>query len=124
MAKRRLLVERVAAAEGVDPALAEDFIYGRNPGPGSESQFLNAAHRPTEDVPVPEANEALLPEPKGQGPAAIARAPLTTRVRADYAAALKRASLERQLKGVFPQTVQDILEAALEPWLRGNGYLS
>ncbi len=40
----------------------------------------------------------------------IARAPLTTRVRADFAAALKRASLERQLKGVFPQTVQDILE--------------
>ena len=84
---------------------------------------MKAAHRPTEDAASPEAKETALPEAKGQGSAAIARAPLTTRVRADFAAALKRASLERQLKGVFPQTVQDILEAALEPWLRSNGYL-
>ena len=50
--------------------------------------------------------------------------PLTTRVRADFAAALKRASLERQLDGVIPNTLQDILEEALEPWLRSNGYLN
>jgi hypothetical protein len=50
--------------------------------------------------------------------------PLTTRVRADFAAALKRASLERQLSGVLPNSLQDILDDALEPWLRANGYLS
>jgi hypothetical protein len=50
--------------------------------------------------------------------------PLTTRVRSDFASALKRASLERQLSGVTPNTLQDILEQALEPWLRSNGYLS
>lgn len=44
-------------------------------------------------------------------------------VRADYAAALKRASLERQLSGVQPNTLQDILEEALGPWLRANGYV-
>ena len=68
------------------------------------------------------AKEIAPPESKAQS-AAVARSPLTTRVRADFAAALKRASLERQLKGVFPQTLQDILEEALEPWLRSNGYL-
>ena len=47
----------------------------------------------------------------------------STKVRSDYAAALKRASLERQLNGVYPNTLQDILEEALEPWLRSNGYV-
>ena len=52
------------------------------------------------------------------------RMPLTTRVRGDIGEALKRASLERQLAGIEPNAVQDILDAALEPWLRSNGYLS
>ena len=49
--------------------------------------------------------------------------PLSTRMRADFAAALKRASLERQLASVEPNTLTDILEQAVEPWLRSNGYL-
>jgi hypothetical protein len=52
------------------------------------------------------------------------RAPITTRIREDYAKALKRASLERQLAGIAPNTLQDILEEAIEPWLRTNGYLN
>ncbi len=63
----------------------------------------------------------------GQAPATRpvvpARAPLTTRIRADYAEALKRASLERQLAKVEPDTVQEMLEEALGPWLKANGYL-
>ncbi|MFO0807549.1 MAG: hypothetical protein U0746_02915 [Gemmataceae bacterium] len=51
------------------------------------------------------------------------RSPVTTRIRNDMAEALKRASLERQLAKTYPNTVQDILEEALEPWLRANGYL-
>ncbi|QDU21881.1 hypothetical protein [Urbifossiella limnaea] len=62
-------------------------------------------------------------KPPATRPAAPARAPLTTRIRADYAAALKRASLERQLAGVEPATVQEMLEEALGPWLKANGYL-
>jgi hypothetical protein len=61
---------------------------------------------------------------EGKGAASIGRVPLTTRVRTDFAAALKRASLERQLNGVFPNTLQDILEEALRPWLDSNGYLN
>ena len=53
----------------------------------------------------------------------MARAPITTRVRADYAAALKRASLERQLSGELPNTLQEILEEALGPWLKAHGYV-
>jgi hypothetical protein len=51
------------------------------------------------------------------------RVPISTRIRAEYADALKRASLERQLNKQEPNTLQDILEQAIEPWLRNNGYL-
>jgi hypothetical protein len=51
-------------------------------------------------------------------------APISTRLRGDFVAALKRASLERQLKGTEPNTMRNILEEAIEPWLRSNGYLS
>jgi len=54
----------------------------------------------------------------------INRVPISTRMREDFAKALKRASLERQLKGLEPNTLQDILEEAIEPWLRSNGYIS
>jgi hypothetical protein len=53
----------------------------------------------------------------------INRVPLSTRMREDFTKALKRASLERQLNGVDPNTLQDILEQAVEPWLKSNGYI-
>lgn len=61
-------------------------------------------------------------KPPVVAPPATARVPLSTRIRADFAAALKKASLERQLNGVEPNTLQDLLEEAIEPWLRNNGY--
>lgn len=56
-------------------------------------------------------------------PPPASRSPLTTRLRADLAAALKRASLERQLAGQTPCEIQELLDAALEPWLKQHGYL-
>lgn len=53
----------------------------------------------------------------------INRVPISTRMREDFSKALKRASLERQLGGVEPNSLQDILEEAVEPWLKSNGYL-
>ena len=44
--------------------------------------------------------------------------------RGDYAEALKLASLQRQISKIKPNTLQDILEEALEPWLKKNGYLT
>ena len=64
-------------------------------------------------------------EPAKTAPAATgpARSPISTRIRTDFATALKRASLERQLSGQEPNTLQDILEEAIAPWLKANGYL-
>jgi hypothetical protein len=43
--------------------------------------------------------------------------PLTSRIRPEVATALKRMSLERRLAGREPNTVQDIVEEALDAWL-------
>jgi hypothetical protein len=64
------------------------------------------------------------PQPTATSPAPVGRISLSTRIRADFGTALKRASLERQLNQIQPSTLQDILEEAIEPWLRANGYLS
>jgi hypothetical protein len=102
MADRRSLSEGLKATPAIDPAVAREFIHnGKPPTEATRTQS-----------PAPDAS-----------PPAVSRAPISTRIRADYAAALKRASLERQLKGVEPNTLQDILEQAIEPWLRTNGYM-
>ncbi len=68
------------------------------------------------------------PAGKANGPssttAVINRVQLSTRIRDDFFKALKRASLERQMDGIEPNTMVEILEEALEPWLRANGFLS
>ena len=129
MAVRRKLVDEVKP----DPAIEKSFVFTGKPKPPEVAVQIAEPARPAEvkqavpcemkEPALPAATETVLPEAKAPSSASIARAPLTTRIRSDYAAGLKRASLERQLKGVFPQTVQDILETALEPWLRSNGYL-
>ena len=108
MNNRRSLIEGLAQTPAVDPKLEEAFVFNK---------------------PRPEASEEAAPRavsPPARAPPARAppvRAPLSTRIRADMAAALKRASLERQLQGVQPNTLQDILEEAIEPWLKSHGYL-
>ncbi len=109
MKDRRSLVEGLGTGGEVDRSLEEDFVYA---GKTKADQPAQA------QVPTPEVGEA-----KRQTGHVIGRVPLTTRVRSDFAAALKRASLQRQLDGVSPNTLQDILEEAVEPWLRTHGYL-
>jgi hypothetical protein len=112
MATRRPLVEGLKPENTVDRSLEEDFIY--NGGPKSAT-----ATKPQPTTPAAESGAG-----KGRAESSPARVPLTVRFRADYAAGLKRASLERQLQHVQPNTLQDILEEAVEPWLRQHGYLS
>ncbi len=101
MTERRSLVQGVKPpSPAVDPNLEVNFVFGPKARGGAEA---NAG--------------------PGAGPA-IARSPLSTRIRSDLGVALKRASLERQLSGVEPNTLCDILEQAIEPWLKANGYLS
>lgn len=110
MADRRSLKESVKATSDVAESLEKQFVFGDkvNPAP-----------------PTPAAPTMVeVREEKGHAGKPVSRVPFTTRVRSDFATALKRASLERELNGVFPHTLQDLLEDALEPWLRTNGYLN
>jgi hypothetical protein len=109
MPERRSLIQGLKKTPAVDPALEDKFVYGQKTKQPKQTQ----ASSPVEDTR----------EGKGRAANPISRAPLSTRIRTAYAEALKRASLERQLQGVFPNTLQDILEEAVEPWLRSNGYL-
>ena len=63
--------------------------------------------------------------PKAMRSAASAAAgmSLNTRLHPDLCNALKRASLQRKLDGVEPNSLRDILEEAVTPWLRDKGYL-
>lgn len=96
MSDRRPLTAGVKPAHPpVDPAVEKQFV------------FAGTVRREAEPVAPP-----------------VGRSPLTTRVRADFAAAIKRASLERQLAGTTPHTLQEILEEAIEPWLKQHGYIA
>lgn len=99
---------------GVDRSVEKAFVHGIKTTQSEEAPALV-----TTPAPAVEVKEA-----QGQPATSTSRVPLTTRVRTDFSTALKRASLQRQLNGEFPNTLQDILEEALEPWLRANGYLN
>jgi hypothetical protein len=101
MTPRRSLVAGLAGPpEATDEDRERQFVY---------------ADRPAPTQPAPK--QATAQE-------TLSRAPLTTRIRGDYVRALKRASLERQLGNIEPNTLQDILEEAIGPWLQENGYLT
>lgn len=100
MAERRSLTDGLKATPPVDSRIAKEFIRG------------------TTAVDEP----AIAPRAPASSP--LNRVPISTRMRSDFASALKRASLERQLKGVEPYTLTDIFEQAIEPWLKSEGYLS
>jgi hypothetical protein len=107
MSQRRTLTAGLKTpAPAVDPNKEKEFVYG------------SKAEAKPEPSTSPVTNEK---------PAAViapARVPLSTRMRGDFAEALKTASLERQLKKIQPNTLTDILEEAVEPWLRKHGYLT
>jgi hypothetical protein len=96
MAERRTLTEGLKETpEPLDPGVIREFVYGGKAKATTQTQTP-----------------------------AIDRVPISTRMRGDLAKALKKASLERQLQGVEPNTLQDILEEAVEPWLKSNGYIT
>jgi hypothetical protein len=101
MASRRSLVEGLIETPVVDPALEKKYVY---------SKPASTAAAPAPAKPV-------------KGPAAVGRTPISTRLRTDLAEALKRASLQRQLEKIEPSSLTEILEAAIEPWLKEHGYL-
>lgn len=129
MAERRALIEGLADAEGFDPDQAEEFIQTGKVSPGARtpSRTPETTKPATEESParprLPQSVVAAAQAPTTSPLTGVGRVPVGARVRTELAAALKRASLERQLQGVQPNSVQDILEESLELWLLKHGHL-
>lgn len=85
----------------------------RAPGPRSESRRSRGS-RETAAEPVQRDQLTMIP------PLLV---PLTTRLQPKTANALRRAYLEQKLRGQRPATQQEIIEAALEEWLRRHDYI-
>jgi len=115
MVRRRTLAEGLKGGKKRDRDKGEAFVFGGK-SPEKTKESLPKREEKVEAATSPTAAPGSMPGLTG-------RMPLSTRIRSDLATALKRASLERQLAGETPNTVQDILEAALEPWLKEKGYL-
>ncbi len=101
------MVDRRSLTEGLKPPPQAQAI-----DPVLERQFVRGGANAVASAPTPSTSA----DP-------IRRVSFSTRMRSEYSEALKRASLERQLSKIEPNSVQDILEEALEPWLRNNGYI-
>jgi hypothetical protein len=128
MAERRSLVEGLDTIEADDRTREEQFVYGRKPRRSAPAALPAAAVSPPPAEEPPAQPPAEPPARASEKPklaplTGIGRVPVGARIRTELAAALKRASLERQLQGIEPNSLQDILEEALEPWLRKHGHL-
>jgi len=129
MGERRTLIEGLADAENIDPDLAEAFITNGNPRKAAKT----SAHAAEATTPAIEESPAKPPLPQSIVEAAqvsasspltgVGRVPMGARIRTMIAETVKRASLERQLQGIQPNSIQEILEESLELWLLKHGYL-
>ena len=111
MAERRPLTEGLKPEPELDPEAVRAFVFQKKMPPDKKPPAPK-----TVSSPLPAGN----PNPANQS----AQVPFGARIRADLFYALKRASFDRQLQGIEPNTLQDIVEEALTPWLKKNGYLS
>ena len=116
MKDRRSLVDGLISPDPAQQELEKAFVYG-TPAVPEPQDSPPTATQPAATESQPMYDSKVLPQFAG-------RVPVTTRTRPEVATALKRASLTRQLNGIEPYYVQDIMEEALETWLRTNGYLA
>jgi hypothetical protein len=116
MKERRSLVDGLIAADASQEEIEKAFVFGGTNTSESPGAGTPRSEKPAVTEPPPSFESKVLPQFAG-------RVPVTTRARPEVATALKRASLTRQLNGIEPYYVQDIMEVALETWLRTNGYI-
>ena len=134
MAQRRSLVAGVNAPENTDLNAVRAFVtQERAPEPIEEPATDRNVVKPANDANEPRVSapeEKRTPHrpsvrrQRHQRRLPVGLIPVTVRLPPEIAGALKRASLERQLSGEEIYTQQDIVEIALEPWLRAEGHLS
>ncbi len=110
MPERRSLIEGTKPEPELDPEQMKAFVYNKKP-------------KPDKSPPEPKAASAPLPPSNPNSANKSSRVPFGARIPSDLFYALKRASFDRQLQGIEPNTFQDIIEEALTPWLRKHGYL-
>lgn len=122
--ERRSLTAAVTAIPNADPQAVRDFIVqeSRTPIPeSSRHRAISSSEAVTQSAVI--ASKARHRRTKSTGVIPVGLIPVTVRLRPELAGALKRASLERQLQGDALFTQQELVERALEPWLRSEGYL-
>ena len=115
--------------EELDPAVAENFVKFGNAQPKAQrkpdytaepAETMYATNLPPVKPPQPKSTPRPSTQSAVMTPALIS---VNVRVRPDIATALQTATLQRQLQGMEPSSKREIVEDALEPWLRENGYL-
>ena len=119
--ERRTLSAAVNTVPNVDHDAVREFITQERRGSKADVGDLAGSREPLTRAP---AENPKRRRNKMAGVTPIGLIPVTVRLRPELAGALKRASLERQLHGETLFTQQDLVEQALEPWLRQQGYLN
>ena len=119
MSKRMNLVESLEQDKNrIEPSIASQFIKSGN----VELTPSEVEAEPQQSLPTnSRRRSASKTKTAVIKPALIA---IHVRVQPEIAAALKSASLDRQLKGEERFSKRDIVEEALEPWLIEQGYLA
>jgi len=119
--ERRTLSAAVTTVPNVDPEAVREFVTQERRDSKSDLGELAASRESLTRAPTEHPKRR---RNKMAGVTPIGLIPVTVRLRPELAGALKRASLERQLNGETLFTQQDLVEQALEPWLRHQGYLN
>lgn len=122
--QRRSLVEGLKPVAELHPEAEEAFVFGgstrTSPALPTEAarraEPLQGGNGVGPFAPVSPPATAM-PTPHLGAPGRVG---LTTRIRPDLGSALKRLSLQRQLAGIHPWMMQDIIEEALELWFLKN----
>lgn len=128
------MVERRSLGEAINTPEKLAFINGSE----SKKPQRNAEHTKVieTELSAAEASKPVEKKPKGQRrvsreeqepePTEVLNqmlVPITNRFQHRTAQALKRAHLERKLKNIQPNTQQEIVESAVQDWLKDHGYL-
>lgn len=126
MAERRSLSTAVNSdtVPGVDPEVVRSFVTQNQKTERPVVAPVNISTEPPRETKEVSEQKVSKPKKKANRFQPVGLIPVTVRLRPEIAGALKRASLERELEGEEVFTQQDLVENALEPWLKNEGYLN
>jgi len=115
------LVESMKRDEDqLDPATVDNFLKHGTATPKPEQKEESAPNQKNPETITATKSSEPQTDAAVMTPGLI---PIHVRVRPEIAGALKTAALQQELRGVEPFTKREIVEQALEPWLKKNGYL-